>query len=89
MDESAFGGRLTFDVTYSGPWITRSWRIRLPIVWGREHWMANSHNAAAPEIVLSVEGVPMERQGVVTGVVRIPADSAARDSTDRGPGVEH
>jgi len=64
--ESPFGGFLGFDRLDNGLWVTRSWRVRGPVVWGAEYWIRSN-------IEVHPYALGRETEAVVTGILAVDA----------------
>ena len=62
--ESPFGGFLEFDRLDNGLWVTRSWRVRGPLVWGAEYWIRG-------DIDVQPYALGRETEAVVTGILAV------------------
>lgn len=62
--ESPFGGFLEFDRLDNGLWVTRSWRVRGPLVWGAEYWIRG-------DVDVQPYALGRETEAVVTGILAV------------------
>lgn len=84
IDDEPHGGQIVFEQIEDGSWITRKWWIRMPILWHRAIFLANSRTPLPPEVSLYVNASVLQRSGTVEGVARVPGDSTASEAASGG-----
>lgn len=83
IDDDPYGGQLVFEQIEDGSWITRQWRIRMPILWHRAIWLSNARTTLPPEVSLYVNVSLLQRSGTVQGVARVPSNSSTSEAASR------